>query len=415
MRRIIFSAGCSALLLAVTLSACQNVPAPLPGPTAAQPTTGPAPMATTPPVTITVTPANVVSSMTLLHTVQPGDNLFRIAQEYGVSVSKLAEINGITDPELIVVGQRLTIPLGTLPDPPTATATATPVPPTPTATPQPSGADEPTGPAGPPPTPSETPVPPTTVNGIAIDQFVIMPPAVQDNMRKIYAAGQALGRDPHAFSKLGDSTIENPHFLMRFDSGPYNLANYAYLQAVIDFYHGSFGRDSLAVRRGLHSWTALNPTWADETQCQPNEGPLACEIRVHNPSLIFVRLGSNDVGVPDTFRQSLRAIIDYCVQNGVIPIIGTKADRHEGEGNINNDIMRELAAKNNVPLWDFDLVAGTLPNRGIDPEDGTHMTFFYAHDYSLPEAFTRGHAVHNLTALIMLDRVWAALGLKSGN
>jgi hypothetical protein len=38
--------------------------------------------------------------------------------------------------------------------------------------------------------------------------------------------------------------------------------------------------------------------------------------------------------------------------------------------------------------------------------DGVHLTTFYANDYSLPQAFTFGYSVHNLTALIMLDRIW---------
>jgi hypothetical protein len=284
---------------------------------------------------------------------------------------------------------------------PTATRTSTPTL-TPTNTPAPA-----TPTPGDPPT--ATPLPPTDVNGIPIDQFVIMPPAVQANMRQIFAAGQALGRNAHAYSKAGDSTIENPHFLARFDSGPYNLGQYAYLQDIIDVYRGSHGRNSVAVRRGIHSWSIMNPVWADKDQCEPNEGPLQCEIRLHNPSLIIFRLGSNDVGTPKSFKQSMQAAITYCVQSGVIPIIGTKADRHEGEGNINNNILRELAASNNVPLWDFDIVAQTLPNSGIDPVDGTHMTFYFAHDYTNPIAFTKGHAVHNLTALIILDRVWKVL------
>ena len=99
--------------------------------------------------------------------------------------------------------------------------------------------------------PQPTHVPPKDVNGITIDQFVIMSPAVQANMRQIYAAGQALGRDAHAYSKIGDSTIENPHFMARFDSGPYNLGDYDYLQDIIDYYHGSHARESIAVRRAF--------------------------------------------------------------------------------------------------------------------------------------------------------------------
>src|SRR5258708_5763878 len=46
------------------------------------------------------------------HTVQPGENLFRIALRYGTTVEALAAANQITDPTHITVGQVLTIPGG---------------------------------------------------------------------------------------------------------------------------------------------------------------------------------------------------------------------------------------------------------------------------------------------------------------
>jgi hypothetical protein len=248
------------------------------------------------------------------------------------------------------------------------------------------------------------PPPPTEINNIAIDSIVIIPDV--ETIRRIFAAGQALGRNSRAFSKLGDSTIENPHFLTRFDQpDTYNLGPYAYLQPMIDFYQGSFGRQGMAVHRGLHTWSVLDPMWADPLNCLPGEDMLACEIRLHNPSVIFIRLGSNDVGIPDSVDRNLRQIVEFCIDNGVIPIMGTKADRHEGEGNINNNIIRQVAVDYHLPLWDFDILAGTLPGRGM-ANDGVHLTTFYAHDYTMPEAFTYGYPVHNLTALIMLDRIW---------
>jgi hypothetical protein len=248
------------------------------------------------------------------------------------------------------------------------------------------------------------PAPPTLINDITIDSLVIIPD--EETIRTIFALGQALGRDPRSFSKLGDSTIENPHFMARFDQpGTYNLGPYAYLQPMIDFYQGSFGRQGMAVHRGLHTWSVLDPMWADPLNCQPGENMLGCEIRQHNPSLIFIRLGSNDVGIPDSVDRNLREIVEFCIENGVIPIMGTKADRHEGGDNTNNNIIRQIAADYRVPLWDFDLIAATLPGRGM-ANDGVHLTTFFAHDYTLAEAFTRGYPVHNLTAMIMLDRVW---------
>ncbi len=44
------------------------------------------------------------------YVVQRGDNLFRIAQRFGVTTEALAQANGITDPSRIFAGQQLTIP-----------------------------------------------------------------------------------------------------------------------------------------------------------------------------------------------------------------------------------------------------------------------------------------------------------------
>jgi hypothetical protein len=231
-----------------------------------------------------------------------------------------------------------------------------------------------------------------------------LPPQTAAHVRAIYARGQELGRDPRTFSKLGDSTILNPHFLGPFDSDDYNLGDFAHLQPTIDRWRGSFERHGIAAHFGLHSWTVFDPMWADEAWCEAGEHPLACEVRLQNPSVLFVRLGSNDAGAPDGFRYNVRQVIEFCLDHGIIPIIGTKADRFEGS-NENNDILRELAAEYAVPLWDFDLLAGTLPNRGLD-EDGVHLVIDnLPHDYTDPAALTRGHAMQDLSALIALDQI----------
>ena len=46
----------------------------------------------------------------VLHVVQPGENLLRIALRYGVSLQDLARVNGITNPDRIFAGQVLIIP-----------------------------------------------------------------------------------------------------------------------------------------------------------------------------------------------------------------------------------------------------------------------------------------------------------------
>jgi hypothetical protein len=248
---------------------------------------------------------------------------------------------------------------------------------------------------------------PDRVNNLPFDSFISMDSAVIDHMREIFAAGRSLGRNPQAFSKAGDSTIESPYFLGRFDGSPYNLGAFQYLQAVIDHFKGSCSRQSQAVRIGQHSWTLLNPAWADKKQCQPDESPLACEFRLNNPIVVILRLGANDAGVPKLFDKKMRAVVEYAIEQGVIPVLSTKPDRRQGAEQI-NDILRKIAADYQIPMWDFARVSDTLPGRGLGP-DGVHLTGFYQHDYTLPQAFQRGHAVQNLTALILLDKMWRVL------
>ena len=224
------------------------------------------------------------------------------------------------------------------------------------------------------------------------------------NVRAIYERGRGLGRNPNAFSKLGDSTLLNPHFLGPFDSGDYNLGEFGYLRPTIERWRGSFERHGVGTHFGLHSWTVFDPMWADPDWCLGGEHLLDCEVRLQNPSLLFVRLGSNDSGSPSGFRFNVKEVIEYCIDNGIIPIIGTKADRFEGS-NENNEILRELAADYQVPLWDFDLLAETLPNKGLD-DDRIHLVIEeLPHDYTAPDAFQRGHAMQDLSALIALDQI----------
>ncbi|MBK8990054.1 MAG: hypothetical protein IPM39_29000 [Chloroflexi bacterium] len=262
-----------------------------------------------------------------------------------------------------------------------------------------------------PPTPTPTPIP---VNDIPVTDFIILPPAVRQHLHEIYAVGQAQGRDSQTFSKLGDSTSLNPNFMGKFDNpAGYNLGDYAYLQPTIDQYKGHFARYGVAARNGLHSWSVFDPMWADKKWCEANEDVLTCEFRLNNPSILFAKLGSNDAGAPSGYRYNMRQVVEFAIANGVIPILVTKADRIEGPDNINNQILRELAAEYNIPLLDFDIIAATLPNRGLKEND-VHMEERVApHDFTQPDTFQSGHAIHDLIALMMLDAIRQELSLPS--
>ncbi len=69
-------------------------------------------------------------------------------------------------------------------------------------------------------------------------------PLLSERVKEIYQAGIASGNQPNAFSKVGDCGSTPSWFLGDFDRGPrfYNLGDYTYLQTVIDYYQGSFGR-----------------------------------------------------------------------------------------------------------------------------------------------------------------------------
>lgn len=252
-------------------------------------------------------------------------------------------------------------------------------------------------------TPIPTQTPPTlTINGLLPATFIGLSPDVVAHSQQIFRQGQTLGRNPHAYSKVGDSTIQNPHFMAIFDQPTgYNLGRFAYLQPTIDYFAGSHGRSSTAVQKGLHAWTVNDPLWADKSQCLANESPINCEIRLHNPAILIIRLGSNDRGIPDTFAHNIRQLVELALSQGIIPVLGTKADRFEGS-NINNDILRQIAADYQIPLWDFDLVAQTIPGQGLEADD-VHLTSYFASDYDAPEAFQRGHGAHNLAALMLLN------------
>ena len=90
--------------------------------------------------------------------------------------------------------------------------------------------------------------------------------------------------------------------------------------------------------------------------------------------------------------------------SGIIPVLGTKPDHQEGPANTINKLIAQTAANNRIPLWNYDLVAGTVPGRGL-VSDNIHMRGGGTHNYALGEAFQEGDSLEDLTALLMLDAI----------
>jgi LysM repeat protein len=57
-------------------------------------------------------PAAAAAPTFVTYTVQPGDTLGRIAAEFGTTVDAIVQANGLSNPNLIAVGQQLQIPVG---------------------------------------------------------------------------------------------------------------------------------------------------------------------------------------------------------------------------------------------------------------------------------------------------------------
>lgn len=72
-----------------------------------------APTSSAAPAPVTSAPAPKIGNQPAqeqVHVVQPGQNLFRIALQYGYDVETVARYNGIRNPEMIFVGQEIRIP-----------------------------------------------------------------------------------------------------------------------------------------------------------------------------------------------------------------------------------------------------------------------------------------------------------------
>ncbi len=127
-----------ALLAAFFLTACGQLitrPTPTPIPPTMTPT--PSPMPTLPPTATPVpyTPAPTATPTPtptpIIHTIARGETLIAIAARYGVSAAAIQELNGITDPRRLQVGQQIFIP------PPPVPAASGESLPTPVSTPLP--------------------------------------------------------------------------------------------------------------------------------------------------------------------------------------------------------------------------------------------------------------------------------------
>ncbi len=240
-----------------------------------------------------------------------------------------------------------------------------------------------------------------------IDQLLAAPvvPTMTGRARSIYAAGQALGNNPNRFSVVGDCQSVNPFFLTNFDTGNYTLGEYSHLQSTIDHFSGSWGRNSASVNGGFTIASVVDPLWAGGG-CAAGESPQACEYRQWQPAFVIVSLEMWRGSTAADYEYFLRDVLDFWIDKGVVPIVGTKSNNTEQDWTVNLAIVR-VAREYNVPLWNVLGATHPLTDHGLT--DGFHLTVG-PDDFSNPAALEKGWTQRNLTALQALHSVRTGAG-----
>lgn len=220
-------------------------------------------------------------------------------------------------------------------------------------------------------------------------------PEISEEMRQVYLRGLAEGRNPAAFSILGDCQSQPEVFLGVFDSDPDVVdALPQPLRETVAQFQGSFNRYSPTVKDGTTEGALLWAEWNDnkEKKCNPGETPLDCELRVHQPSIVFIHVGTH---WESRQMQYMRKIIERILEHGAVPVMVTKADNRELDEKINPNLVLN-ADEYHLPVWNFWRTVQHLPERGMEKGSNMYLS-------------AEGLAVHQASGLEALNAVWRGL------
>jgi hypothetical protein len=261
----------------------------------------------------------------------------------------------------------------------------------------PSRTPRPTTIALPSPKPSLTPDP--SIPSLDLDAWKEQPviPTVDPSISAIYEYGQRLGNDPHAFSIFGDCQTQPDEFFGVFETDEAVVARLSpELQETVGNFQGSFTRESSTSQDGTTPGSLLWTQWhRGEYGCTFAETPVECELRVHRPSFVIIQVGTH---FESRNTEYLREIILQLMDEGVVPILATKADNREKDERINRD-MWMLASEYDLPLWNFWAAVSNLPNRGLYTRSDRPLQG----DIYLTEPALE---IHRMTGLESLNVVW---------
>jgi len=267
----------------------------------------------------------------------------------------------------------------------------------PSATPSVVGRESVTESAYPSSTPTLPPLDPANWKN-----WPIIPTAIDPSLRKVYERGLSLGNDSHAFSIFGDCQTRPDEFFGVFETDKEVTQSLSpELQEMVDYFNGSFDRESSTAQDGTTPGALLWTQWhRGEFGCTFAETPVECEIRTHHPSFVIIQVGTH---FESRNTEYLRKIINQLLDAGIVPILATKADNREKDERINRD-MALLASEYDLPLWNFWAAVSDLPNRGLYTRSDRPLQ---GDIYLTEEAAQR----HRMTGLETLNAVWRAVVL----
>ena len=216
-------------------------------------------------------------------------------------------------------------------------------------------------------------------------------------LQDIYQLGLTLGNDPHAFSIFGDCQSRPDEFFGVYETDAALVASLSpELQETVANFTGSFNRESPTSQDGTTPGALLWDQWhRGEYGCTFAETPVDCELRIHRPSFVIIQIGTH---FESRNTEYLRKIITQLINEGIVPILATKADNRELDDRVNRD-MALLADEFNVPLWNFWASLSDLPARGLYVMKGRE-------EQGMVYLNKEAQAIHRMTGLEALDIVW---------
>lgn len=210
-------------------------------------------------------------------------------------------------------------------------------------------------------------------------------PAVTNNARLIFQAGQALGNRANVFTSAGDCFTDHLGFLRPFGTGQYHLGPHGHLQPTIEYFSASpyegvpnsWANHSLASEIGYTCGSILDSSWSNPQLCEPNESPLLCEVRLTRPALAIIQFGNVDIQVYEAqyFNQDMRTVVQSLIDRGVVPMLSTfvvaPSYRDYEKSLLFNQIVVQIAQDYDLPLINFWRAAQGVRDYGVTP-DGYH-------------------------------------------